>query len=157
MIHLADYSGTEVPFIAHRIVVKNCGKTAAEGCKAYTIISENDVERAAWIKPSDHLVYAATLTVNDIEYLDLYAISKDGQMCIIPLEYGYSKRTIASCRKVDPSVDGIPVRITSKNAKPSEKIIKLKGIKYENRKLTVGHHIGDREDSHVIRSNAKHN
>ncbi len=75
-------------------------------------------------------------------------------MCVIPLEYGYSKGTIASCREVDPRVDGIPVRITSKNAKPSEKITKLNGIKYEDRKLTVGH-IGDRE--HVIRSNAKHN
>jgi hypothetical protein len=153
MIHLTDDSGTKVPFIAHRIVVKNCGKTAAEWCKAYTIISENDVERAAWIRPSDHLVYAATLNVNDIEYLDLYAITEDGQICVIPLEYGYSKGTISSCRKVDPSVDGIPVRITSKNAKPSEKIIKLNGIKNEDRKLTVARHIDDRED----RSNAIHN
>ena len=58
---------------------------------------------------------------------------------------------------MDPSVDGIPVRITSKNAKPSEKIIKLNGIKNEDRKLTVARHIDDREDSHVIRSNATHN
>jgi hypothetical protein len=97
MIHLTDDSGTKVPFIAYRIVVKNCGKTAAEWCKAYTIISENDVERAAWIRPSDHLVYAATLNVNDIEYLDLYAITEDGQICVIPLEYGYSKGTTNMC------------------------------------------------------------
>lgn len=90
MIHLSDERGTKVPFIAHRVVVKNCGKTAAEGCKAYTIISELDVERAAWIRPSDNLVYAATLNVDDIEYLDLYAITEDGRMCVIPLEYGYS-------------------------------------------------------------------
>jgi hypothetical protein len=69
----------------------------AEWCKAYTIISENDVERAAWIRPSDHLVYAATLNVNDIEYLDLYAITEDGQICVIPLEYGYSKGTTNMC------------------------------------------------------------
>ena len=80
-------------------------------------------------------------------------IARERQICVIPLEYGYSKGTIASCRKVDPSVDGIPVRITSKNAKPSEKIIKLNGIKNEDRKLIVARHIDDRED----RSNATHN
>jgi hypothetical protein len=46
-IHLTDDNGKRVPFIAHRIVVKNDGKTAAEGCIVYTIISKSDVERAA--------------------------------------------------------------------------------------------------------------
>jgi hypothetical protein len=114
-IHLSDGNGNRIPFVAHRIVVKNRGKTAAEGCKAYTIISTNDVERAAWMRPHDHLVYTVTLNVNDIEYLDLYAITEDGRMCVIPLEYGYSKGTIESCRKVGSKVNGIPVRITSKN------------------------------------------
>lgn len=151
-IYLIDDSGAKIRFIAHRIIVKNCGKTAADGCKAYTLISENDVERAAWIRPNDHLVYTVTLNVDDIEYLDLYAMTEDGRMCVISLEFGYSKGTIASCRKVDPRIGEIPIRITSKNAKPSEKTVGLRGIKYKHKGLNMTSSFG--EDP-VIRSESE--
>jgi hypothetical protein len=40
--------------------------------------------------------------------------------------------TIAFCRKVDQRIDRIPIRITSKNGKPTEKTVRLRTIKYED-------------------------
>lgn len=64
-------------------------------------------------------------------------------MCVIPLEYGYSKGTIASCRKVDPGIDGIPIRITSKNTKPTEKAVRLRTIKFKDKRLTMTNSISE--------------
>ena len=59
--------------------------------------------------------------------MDLCAINVDGQIRVVPLEYGYSKKTIESCTRLTPGLDvTIIVRITSSNAKPTEKIVILR-------------------------------
>ena len=76
-IDLTQDDGSTVRFVAHRVVVRNHGKSAAECCKAYIETSRNEIERAAWMIPHDN-DYTITLNVHDIEYVDLYAITEDG-------------------------------------------------------------------------------
>ena len=126
-IDLTEDDGSTVHFVAHRIVVRNRGKTAAENCKPYINISKNEIERAAWMLPDETKVYTVTLNVDDIEYVDLYAVTQDGLRCVIPTEVGYSKGRIAHCRLVVQGFEEIPLRITSSNAKPADKKIRIHG------------------------------
>jgi hypothetical protein len=45
--HLNDNTGNPVEFIAHRIIIRNTGRTAAKDCKAYVRISETQIQRTA--------------------------------------------------------------------------------------------------------------
>jgi hypothetical protein len=48
-----------------------------------------------------------TLNVQDLEYVDLYAVSQDRTTCVIPLEQGYAKETISSCMSVPQDVNTV--------------------------------------------------
>jgi hypothetical protein len=130
--HLDDNSGNRVEFIAHRIVIRNTGRTAAKDCKAYIRISETQIQRTAWMISSNDRPYTVTLNVQDLEYADLYAVSQDRMTCVIPLEYGYSKGTISSCMFVPQNVNRVVLRISSSNATPVESTIALIGRAQDN-------------------------
>jgi hypothetical protein len=69
--------------------------------------------------------YTVTLNVEDREFVDLSAISDDViQPRLIPLEGGYKGRTDSST-SLPPSVLDISVRITSSNARPTERRVRL--------------------------------
>jgi len=124
-ISLNNDDGVPVTFIAHRIVVRNDGRTAAKDCKAYIRISPTSIQRTAWVLPDNNRSYTVTLNVRDLEYVDLYAVTQDRRIRVIPLEYGYSKRTISSCSPVPQNVDRVILRISSSNSRPTEKEITL--------------------------------
>jgi hypothetical protein len=124
-ISLNNDDGVPVTFIAHRIVVRNDGRTAAKDCKAYIRTSPTSIQRTAWVLPDNNRSYTVTLNVRDLEYVDLYAVSQDRRIRVIPLEYGYSKRTISSCSPVPQNVDRVTLRISSSNSRPTEREITL--------------------------------
>jgi hypothetical protein len=124
---LRNEEGNPIEFIAHRIVVRNTGRTAAKDCKAYIKIGETLVQRTAWMISDNDRPHTVTLNVEDLEYVDLYAISQDGRTRVIPLEHGYSEGTISSCMSVPQNVNAVTLRISSSNAGPVESIIAFPG------------------------------
>lgn len=121
-----------IEYYANRIRVRNKGKSAAKDCKVYVDYPhentehEIDTERAAWLVPYANSGYTLTLNVNDKEFVDLCAISDDvNQPRVIPLEYGYTQGRIDSCTLLPPVDMDIAVRITSSNAKPTERSVRL--------------------------------
>lgn len=91
--HLDDNSGNRVEFIAHRIVIRNTGRTAAKDCKAYIRISETQIQRTAWMISSNDRPYTVTLNVQDLEYADLYAVSHLEYAVYRDLEYAVLHHT----------------------------------------------------------------
>lgn len=115
-----------VPFNANRIRVRNSGRSAAKDCKAYVHYNDNDVERTAWmISNANSSEFTVTLNVEDREFVDICAISDDAnQLRVIPLERGYLGG-IGSCTRLPPGDRNITVRITSSNARPTERNVTL--------------------------------
>jgi hypothetical protein len=122
---LRNEENNPIEFIAHRIVVRNTGRTAAKDCKAYIKIGETLAQRTAWMISDNDRPHTVTLNVEDLEYVDLYAISQDGSTRVIPLEQGYSEGTISSCMSVPQNINAVTLRISSSNAGPAESIIAL--------------------------------
>jgi hypothetical protein len=76
--------------------------------------------------PYANSVYTPTLNVNDRDFVDLCAISDDAnQSRDIPLERGYSENRIDSCTPLPPGNLDITVRVTSSNASPTERRVRL--------------------------------
>ena len=114
-----------VPFYANRIRVRNSGRSAAKDCKVYVHYNNNDVERTAWMIPNKNSEYTVTLNVDDREFVDLCAISDDVDLPrVIPLERNYSG-SINSCTQLTPGDRVITVRITSSNARSTERRVIL--------------------------------
>jgi hypothetical protein len=80
--------------------------------------------------------YTVTLNVQDLEYVDLYAVSQDRMTCVIPLEYGYTKATISSCMSVPQGVNSVVLRISSSYARLVERNITLTGRAQGNTQVT---------------------
>lgn len=126
-----DEGNVRIDFNANRIRVRNRGKSAAKDCKVYVDYPQNntenerDTERGAWMIPYANSGYTLTLNVNDREFVDLCAISDDvNRPRIIPLEYGYGDR-IDYCTPLPSGVLDITVRVTSSNARPTERRVRL--------------------------------
>lgn len=62
---------SRIPYIVNRIIVKNLGRTAAEGCKG-SIVMDGEEEKVCWSIP--HERYIITINANDREYLDVCAV-----------------------------------------------------------------------------------
>jgi hypothetical protein len=122
---LTDESGAVITYFANRVKVTNTGRTGAKDCKAYVDFGENDIERTGWMLPDDNTAYSLTLNVNVIEYVDLCAISVDGLTRVVTLEYGYRKGTVGSCRILPPGNRNLVVRVTSSNAQPAARTVRL--------------------------------
>jgi hypothetical protein len=58
-------------YVVNRVIIKNKGKSAAEGCKG--ILKMNNMEeKICWYVPSEK--YKMTINVDSIEYLDVCAV-----------------------------------------------------------------------------------
>jgi hypothetical protein len=121
-----------IDYYANRIMVRNRGRSAAKDCKVYVDYPQGNreheinTERTAWLVPYANSGYTLTLNVNDREFVDLCAISDDvNQPRVIPLEYGYTQGRIDSCTPLPPVDMDITVRVTSSNAKPTERSVRL--------------------------------
>ena len=69
--------------------------------------------------------FTVTLNVEDRIFIDLCAISEDrNQPRVIPLERGYLG-SVDACTRLPPGDRIITVRITSSNASPTERVIRL--------------------------------
>lgn len=123
--NLTDEKGTAILFFANRVQVTNTGRTGAKDCKVYVDFGENDVERSGWMLPDDNAAYSLTLNVDVIEYVDLCGISADGLTRVLTLEYGYRRGTVKSCRILSPGIRDVTVRVTSSNAQPTAKMVRL--------------------------------
>lgn len=114
-----------VLFNANRFRVRDSGRSAAKDCKAYVHYNDNDVERTAWLISNTNGEYTVTLNVEDREFVDLCAISDDVNLPrVIPLERGYPG-SIDLCTRLPPGARDIIVRITSSNARPTERRVRL--------------------------------
>ncbi len=114
-----------VLFNANRFRVRNSGRSAAKNCKAYVHYNDNDVERTAWLISNTNGEHTVTLNVEDREFVDLCAISDDVNLPrVIPLERGYPG-SIDLCTRLPPGARDIIVRITSSNARPTERRVRL--------------------------------
>ena len=114
-----------VLFNANRFRVRNSGRSAAKDCKAYVHYNDNDVERTAWLISNTNGEHTVTLNVEDREFVDLCAISDDVNLPrVIPLERGYPG-SIDLCTRLPPGARDIIVRITSSNARPTERRVRL--------------------------------
>jgi hypothetical protein len=75
--------------------------------------------------PDKNSGYTLTLNVQDKEYIDLCAVSHDGQNCLITTERGFSEETVDSYRRLPLSLLQkdfvITVRITSSTAAPRKR------------------------------------
>jgi hypothetical protein len=114
-----------VLFNANRFRVRDSGRSAAKDCKAYVHYNDNDVERTAWLISNTNGEHTVTLNVEDREFVDLCAISDDVNLPrVIPLERGYPG-SIDLCTRLPPGARDIIVRITSSNARPTERRVRL--------------------------------
>jgi hypothetical protein len=114
-----------VLFNANRFRVRDSGRSAAKDCKAYVHYNDNDVERTAWLISNTNGEHTVTLNVKDREFVDLCAISDDVNLPrVIPLERGYPG-SIDLCTRLPPGARDIIVRITSSNARPTERRVRL--------------------------------
>jgi hypothetical protein len=127
-IRIAREPGVDDRFAANRIRVRNAGRSAAEDCKVYIDYPHppdnpergKDTERGAWVVPYEKSGYTLTLNVHDMEFVDVSAISLDGQIRVVPLEYGYTRGTVNDSTVLPETLQNIVVRITSSNAAPVE-------------------------------------
>jgi hypothetical protein len=110
---LNDENGNAVHFLANRIRVINTGRTGAEDCKVYVEFAEDDIERTGWILPDDNTALSLTLNVNIPEYVDLCAISEDGQTRVATNEHGYRLGTVESCRILGAGNYRATIRVAS--------------------------------------------
>jgi len=114
-----------VLFNANRFRVRDSGRSAANDCKAYVHYNDNDVEHTAWLISNTNGEHTVTLNVEDREFVDLCAISDDVNLPrVIPLERGYPGN-IDLCTRLPPGARDIIVRITSSNARPTERRVRL--------------------------------
>jgi hypothetical protein len=115
-----------VLFNANRFRVRDSGRSAAKDCKGYVHYNDKDVERTAWLISNTNGEYTVTLNVEDREFVDLCAISDDVNLPrVIPLERGYPG-SIDLCTRLPPGARDIIVRITSSNARPTERRVRLR-------------------------------
>jgi hypothetical protein len=124
--HLLDRDSKNAKFWGNRIRVRNAGRSAAKDCKAYVCYTKSNIRRGAWLIPNKDSGYTITLNVDDREFVDLCCISDDGQTRIIPPEHGYSiVKRFDDYVPLEQKWGYITVRITSSNAKPVERKVKL--------------------------------
>jgi hypothetical protein len=131
-LHSSGEKG-HVSYFANRISIRNTGRSAAKDCKAYIDYGKN-TQRAAWLIPDKNSGYTTTLNVQDKEFVDLCAISIDNLVRIIPAEQGYvNEFETEYATRLPPSAGEIEItlRITSSNAKPTERCMRLYS-KFEN-------------------------
>jgi hypothetical protein len=117
--------GIDTLFRGNRIRVRNAGRSAAKDCKTYIRHNENDIRRAAWLIPDNNVGYTLTLNVQDNEFADLCCIRDDGQLGIIPTEQGYIQKRFDAYVPLEDRWGIINVRITSSNAGPLERTVRL--------------------------------
>lgn len=126
-MHRRAGQSEEVSYLANRITVKNTGKSAARDCKAYIDLEES-TQRVAWILPDKNSGFTIIINVEDKEFLDLCAIRETNEYRIIPPEQGYVFRDevdYVTMLTSDQGVGELTLRITSSNAKPIERKVKL--------------------------------
>ena len=114
-----------VPFIANGVRVRNRGRSIAQGCEAYVELEGNNIERTGWMLPNNDTTYTHTLKVDIPEYVDLCAISNDAKTRVIMLECDYREGTVESCRTIPPGDYEITLKITSSNARPVTRRIRI--------------------------------
>lgn len=111
-------------YTINRIVVRNIGRTAAKDCKIYfqnKFSPFPSLQRLTWLTSDKNSVYTTiTLNVQDEEYVDFCAVSKDGKTILFPPGNGFSaSEGIGSCNSVPFSeYEGVEFTfmITSSNA-----------------------------------------
>lgn len=75
--------------------------------------------------PDNDTAYTLTLNLDIPEFVDLCAISNDTKTRVITLERGYKERTVGSCMTLPSGDYEITLRITSSNAPPVARKIRI--------------------------------
>lgn len=108
-------------YAAHRIIVRNIGKTAAKNCKGY-VIANGIKERVCWSIPKDRAVIK--INAEDEERLDVCSLQNDTGMrpkIIVPTEEGlWDPR-----RYVDETESRFTVLVTAENTEPVSAALKI--------------------------------
>jgi hypothetical protein len=110
-------------YVGTRIKVENRGRKAAENCKASVIIRENEY-RVGWMIPKDD--FTVTINANDVEYIDLCAISQD-QNRVLTTEHGYGDLP-GEARKLENGNIDCYLKVSASNAKQCVKGIRISNI-----------------------------
>jgi hypothetical protein len=107
-----------------RIRIWNCGRSSATNCKAFLVVG-NQIERVAWMLPSEQEGGTVTLNVQDREFINLCARTRDRTLAFRSTERGLPD-TILSARtsRIDGIIEGT-LRITSSNAEMTERRIRI--------------------------------
>jgi len=126
-MHRRAGQSEEVSYLANRITVKNTGKSAARDCKAYIDLEES-TQRVVWLLPDKNSGFTIIINAEDKEFVDLCAIRETNEYRIIPPEQGYvfeDEVNYVTMLTSDQGVVELTLRITSSNAKPIERKVKL--------------------------------
>jgi len=131
-------------FKSWRVIVKNTGKTAAENCTGSIHLlgkdaNKNDIDLeggVCWSTLGNPNII--TLNVEDEQSLDVYSVTFAKAILHFPTEKGWSfyRASFELSEFQSPAQLKLKIRITAKNARPSEKTYLLK--KRENDIIMIG-------------------
>jgi hypothetical protein len=116
--HLNDTDGKKVEYYSNRVIVVNNGKTSARECKAF-LLSENNMERIAWLIPYKDAGYTNNLNAHDKEFLDVCAVSYDKSKRVATTERGYGKEE-KDARPLNSDTKSLKLKVSAANAEPAE-------------------------------------
>jgi hypothetical protein len=114
-----------IPFIANGVRVRNRGRSAAQGCRAYVESTGNDMERTGWMLPDNDNEHTLALNEDTPAYVDLCAISNDAKTRVITHERGYMEGRVESCSTLPPGDCEITLKVTSSNGRPTARRIRI--------------------------------
>jgi hypothetical protein len=118
IFHLKDTNGKRIAYHSNRVKVVNNGKTSARECKAF-LLSDNNMERIAWLIPYKDAGYTNNLNAHDKEYVDVCAVSDDKSKRIATTERGYGEEE-KDARSLSSDTNSIKLKISASNAAPAE-------------------------------------
>jgi hypothetical protein len=116
--HLKDNNGKKIVYHSNRVIVVNNGKTSARECKAF-LLSENNMERIAWLIPYKDAGYTNNLNAHDKEYVDVCAVSDDKSKRVATTERGYGEEE-KDTRPLNPDTKSLKLKVSAANAASAE-------------------------------------
>lgn len=116
--HLKDSNDKPIKYHSNRVKVVNNGRTSARECKAF-LLSDNRMERVAWLIPYKDAGYTNNLNAHDKEYVDVCAVVDVGNNRIATTERGYGKK-VSDARPLSLDTRRRILRISAANATPRE-------------------------------------
>ena len=116
--HLNNTDGKKIEYYSNRVIVVNNGKTSARECKAF-LLSENNMDRIAWLIPYKDAGYTNNLNAHDKEFLDVCAVSYDKSKRVATTERGYGEEE-RDARPLNSETKRLKLKVSAANTAPAE-------------------------------------